>query len=266
MGRPPLTDLPAIYTRAVTCASCGRQNEESARFCSACGAQLDAAERRHAPEVRRTVTVLFSDLTGSTELGERLDPESVRRVMSRYYADMRQAIERHGGTVEKFIGDAVMAVFGIPRAHEDDALRAVRAAGDMKRRARANQRRVAGALGRQLQARTGVNTGEVVVGNVSSGHSFVTADAVNVAARLEQAASPGEVLLGAPTFRLVQDAVKAEPVEPLELKGKSAPVAAYRLLGLEDDGVPALRRRLDSPLIGREGGTRAAGADLSASV
>ena len=113
------------------CATCGQENPEIARFCLRCGAALKAAAPTR--EVRKTVTVVFADVTGSTKLGERLDPESLRRVMGRYFAEMKGALERHGGTVEKFIGDAVMAVFGVPRIHEDDALRAVRAAAELQR-------------------------------------------------------------------------------------------------------------------------------------
>ena len=111
------------------CPNCGAENAEGANFCSVCGTRLSAAD---AAETRKTVTIVFCDVTGSTELGERLDPESMRKVMGRYFDAMRAALERHGGSVEKFIGDAVMAVFGIPQLHEDDALRAVRAATDMR--------------------------------------------------------------------------------------------------------------------------------------
>src|SRR5206468_8318965 len=131
--------------------------------------------------VRKTVTVLFCDLVGSTAMGDRSDPELLREAMSRYHAELRQILERHGGTVEKFVGDAAMAVFGLPQAHEDDALRAVRAAADI--------REAVARLG--LEARTGVNTGEVVAGE---GETLVVGDAVNVSARLEQAAGPGETL------------------------------------------------------------------------
>jgi class 3 adenylate cyclase/tetratricopeptide (TPR) repeat protein len=201
-------------------------------------------------ELRKTVTILFADVAGSTALGERLDPESLRQVMSRYFNEMRAVVDRHGGTVEKFIGDAVMAVFGIPRLHEDDALRAVRAAVEMgEALARLNEE-----LERQwdvrIQIRTGLNTGEVVAGDPASGQSLVTGDAVNVAARLEQAADPGEILLGAETYRLARDAVHAEPVAPLDLRGKTDRVDAYRLLEVLP-GAPALARRLDSPLVGR---------------
>src|SRR5919201_2940867 len=153
------------------CPSCGQENPEQFRFCGACGAPLIPGPGLEP--TRRTVTVVFCDLAGSTELGERLDPEALRDVMSNYFDLVAKALERHGGTVEKFIGDAVMAVFGVPQLHEDDALRAVRAAHDV--------REAVAALG--LEARIGVNTGEVVVG---SSERLATGDAVNVAARLEQ--------------------------------------------------------------------------------
>jgi class 3 adenylate cyclase/tetratricopeptide (TPR) repeat protein len=185
---------------------------------------------------RRTVTVLFSDVAGSTALGESLDPEAARRLLASWFDDARVILERHGGTVEKFIGDAVMAVFGLPRLHEDDALRAVRAAADLRR------------LDVPFQTRTAVNTGEVAV---AEGETLVIGDAVNVAARLEQAAQPGEILLGEATYRLVPAAVEVEPVEPLGLKGKSEPVAAYRLLRVLPGAEP-FPRRLDTLLVGRE--------------
>ena len=202
-------------------------------------------------EIRKTVTVLFADVTGSTALGERLDPESMRGVMSRYFDEMRSAIEGHGGTVEKFIGDAVMAVFGVPTVHEDDALRAVRAASQMRDLLDALNTELERGWGARLQIRTGVNTGEVIAGDPSSGQSFVTGDTVNVAARLEQAAEPGDILIGAVTRELVRDAVQVKEVEPLELKGKADAVTAFRLLDVAP-GLPAFARHLDSPLVGRE--------------
>ena len=229
------------------CPSCGRENAADARFCSGCGAELGASA---AEEVRKTVTVVFCDLVGSTALGERVDPESVRKAVGRYFDEARVAIERHGGTVEKFIGDAVMSVFGIPRLHEDDALRAVRAAAELRDAVTALGDELEGELGVRIEARIGVATGEVVAGDPSSGHGFVTGDVVNVAARLEQAAGPGEVLLGERTHELVCEAVRAEAAGPLALKGKSAPVAAWRLLELT--GTPAVTRGLDSPFVGRE--------------
>jgi class 3 adenylate cyclase len=199
--------------------------------------------------VRKTVTVVFCDVTGSTAMGERLDPESVRRVMSRYFAEMRAALERHGGTVEKFIGDAVMAVFGVPAIHEDDALRAVRAAAEMRDAFRVLNKELERDYGVSLTGRIGVNTGEVVAGDHAD--TLVTGDAVNVAARLEQAAEPGTVLMGEKTLRLVRDAVVVEPVAPLKVKGKTEPLAAFRLVQVTP-GVAGFARRLDSPMVGRE--------------
>ena len=233
----------------ITCPSCGQENPDGFRFCGRCGNELAPAS---APaEVRKLVTVVFCDLTGSTGLGHASDPETLRRTMRGYYEQMRSILERHGGTVEKFVGDAVMAVFGVPVSHEDDALRAVRAAWEM--------RTAVPTLG--LSARIGVNTGEVVAG---SGDSLVTGDAVNVAARLEQAAEPGEVLVGAETQRLVRDAVVVEPVE-VTAKGKPDPVAAFRLVEV-DPGAAAIARRFDTPLIGRDRELALLGDALSRAV
>src|SRR5262245_6991311 len=207
-----------------TCAAWRRKNPADARFCNSCGAALAASETARR-EVRKTVTVLFSDVTSSTALGERHDPESLRRVMGRWFEVARETLERHGGTVEKFVGDAVMAVFGIPTVHEDDALRAVRAAAELREGLAALNDELDRDFGIKLETRTGVNTGEVVAGE---GETLATGDAVNVAARLEQAAEPGETLLGEQTLQLVRDAVDVEAVAPLGLKGKEQPVPAYR--------------------------------------
>ncbi|MFN2470368.1 MAG: adenylate/guanylate cyclase domain-containing protein [Gaiellaceae bacterium] len=229
------------------CAGCGQENPDGFRFCGACGADLAAAPSR---EVRKTVTVVFSDVTGSTALGERLDPESLRNVMSRYFDEMQAALERHGGTVEKFIGDAVMAVFGIPALHEDDALRALRAAAEMRERLAIVNEVLQRDLGVTVEARIGVNTGEVVTGDAGARERLVTGDAVNVAARLEQAAQPGEILLGEETYRLARAAIEVEPAGALELKGKAQPLAAYRLVRVVE-GAAAFERTLDAPLVGR---------------
>lgn len=230
------------------CPSCGEENPERFRLCGFCGAALAAP----APpqEVRKTVTVVFCDLKGSTALGERLDSEAVREVLEVYFTAMRGVLERHGGLVEKYIGDAIMAVFGLPRLHEDDALRAVRAAYEMRAALTEVNRRLESRWGVSLENRTGVNTGEVVAGDPTTGQRLVTGDTVNVAARLEQAAPVQEVLIGETTYRLVRDAVQVEVVPPLELKGKSERVAAYRVLGVSrDHGVAT--RRADTPLVGR---------------
>src|SRR2546425_4194889 len=168
---------------------------------------------------RKVVTVLFCDVVGSTALGESVDPEALQGLLARYFERMKGIVESHGGTVEKFIGDAVMAVFGVPVVHEDDALRALRAAAEM--------REAFPELG--IDGRIGVTTGEVLTG---TDERLATGDAVNVAARLEQAAAPGEVLIGAETRTLTRDAVDVEPVEPLSLKGKAEPVPAFRLISV----------------------------------
>jgi len=211
------------------CQVCGEINPARARFCLACGQPL-ADEPKEVPGLRRSISVIFADLVGSTTLGESLDAEALRYVTGRYFETMRLAVERHGGTVEKFIGDAVVAMFGVPRVREDDALRAVRAAADMRVSLTALNDELQRDLAVTLQVRIGVNTGEVIVAERRAGGSSATGDAVNVAARLEQAAGPGEILIGEGTFRLVRSEVNAEPVAALRLKGKAGPVPAWRLL------------------------------------
>jgi len=229
------------------CPSCGEENPERFRLCGFCGAPLVGPVPPQ--EVRKTVTVVFSDLKGSTALGERLDSEAVREVLEVYFSAMRRVLERHGGLVEKYVGDAIMAVFGLPRLHEDDALRAVRAAHEMRAALASVNRHLEDRWGVRLENRTGVNTGEVVAGDPPTGQRLVTGDTVNVAARLEQAAPPLEVLIGEPTYRMVRNAVEVETVPPLELRGKSERIPAYRLLGVSrGEGVA---RRADTPLVGR---------------
>ena len=191
----------------LTCPSCDQESPEGFRFCGSCGAALDPAG---SGEVRKTVTVLFADVTGSTALGEQLDPESFRRVMARYFEAARTCLERHGGTVEKFIGDAVMAVFGVPTVHEDDALRALRAATELREALSELNEQLERDYGVSLLLRTGVNSGEVVTGTEER---LATGDAVNVAARLEQAAPPGEILLGEQTLALARGAIEVEAVD-----------------------------------------------------
>jgi class 3 adenylate cyclase/tetratricopeptide (TPR) repeat protein len=232
-----------------TCSSCGEANSDRARFCQACASPL--APAASPAEVRKVVTVLFCDVTGSTALAERLDPESIRRAMSRYFEEMRVIIERHGGTVEKFIGDAVMAVFGIPKIHEDDALRAIRAASEMRDAMSGLNEELEQDREIALMCRIGVNTGEVIAGDLSAGQAFVTGDVVNVASRLEGAAAAGDILVGEETYRLVERSVEADTPRALALKGKSEPVLAYRLLSVTPvthDAATELR----SPLVGRE--------------
>jgi class 3 adenylate cyclase/tetratricopeptide (TPR) repeat protein len=209
---------------------------------------MDAVSERR---VRKTVTVVFADVSESTALAERVDAETSQAMLARYFDAMRAVVERHGGIVEKFIGDAVMAVFGVPQAHEDDVLRAVRAAAEM----RAALADLNEALERDhhpaIAVRIGVNTGEVVAGDPRSGQSFASGDAVNVAARLEQSAAPGEILLGDSTYRLIRGLIRAEEVEALAVKGKREPVKAWRLLDLVADG-RGHPERGETPFVGRE--------------
>jgi class 3 adenylate cyclase/tetratricopeptide (TPR) repeat protein len=200
--------------------------------------------------VRKTVTVLFCDVTESTRLGESLDPETHRRVMSRYFDEMSAAIEHHGGTVEKFIGDAVMAVFGVPTIHEDDALRALRAAAEMRQRLRRLNTELEPAYGLTLQMRIGVNTGEVVAGDPAAGHNLVTGDAVVIAKRLEEAAPPGEILIGKATYPLVRDAIDAGPLQKFRAKGKREDLSSRRVDEVRL-GEAGIARSFDTPLVGR---------------
>ena len=221
----------------LVCASCGHENSEGAKFCEACGFSFAAAPAR-AQEQRKTVTVLFCDLTGSTALGETLDPERLRALLARYFERMKAIVERHGGSVEKFIGDAVMAVFGVPVLHEDDALRAVRAAVEM--------RDALPELG--LQGRIGVMTGEVVTGTEER---LATGDAVNVAARLEQAAQPGEVLIGAADAR----------ARPRRGRGRAGRAARAEGQGRAGSRLPAAARARRAGAAAR--GARSSGASAS---
>jgi class 3 adenylate cyclase/tetratricopeptide (TPR) repeat protein len=216
----------------VTCASCGEQNPERARFCLNCGASLAAEQRRGA---RKVVTVVVCDVSGSTALGERLDPESLGRVMARYFERARAVLERHHGLVQKFIGDAVVATFGVPVVREDDALRAVRAAAAM--RDAIAELDVEG--GPAIEVRIGVGTGEVMV-EESGGGPLVIGEAVNLATRLQAAAGPGEVLLDRRTWHLSRDALVAAEVEG----------GAWRLVDVSPDAL-GHARRWDNPLVGR---------------
>ena len=187
----------------ITCPNCGTENPERAKFCLECASALGQGVARQSG-TRKLVTVLFADVVGSTALGERLDPETLRGLLARYFAAAKQVVERHGGTIEKFIGDAVMAVFGIPQLHEDDALRGVRAALELRAAISALNEQVAQERGLRIEFRIGLNSGDVVAGGGNDA-TLVTGDAVNVAARLEQAAGGSQILIGATTYSLVRD-------------------------------------------------------------
>jgi class 3 adenylate cyclase/tetratricopeptide (TPR) repeat protein len=234
----------------VTCAKCGRESQDGFEFCPSCGASLKPAER--AAEERKLVSVLFADVIGSTDLGERLDPERLRSVLEAYFSAMSAAIASWGGTVEKFIGDAVMAVFGAPVVREDDAARALQAALEMLSELEALNREFLPRHGVALRIRIGVNTGEVIAPTGKTpDQTIVTGDAVNIAARLEQAAEPGTVLVGERTYLAARNAFRFGPALALDLKGKSGSITAYPLqeaLPEASRGVPGLF----APMVGRD--------------
>ncbi len=238
----------------MTCSGCGFEAPPDFAFCPRCGRKLE-----HEPEAdRRTVTVLFADLSGFTALAERLDPEDVRAFQSDLFQEMAAAIQQYDGFVEKFVGDAVMAIFGAPVAHEDDPERALRAALAMQERMAGVNGRWQKRLGKALALHVGVNTGPVVAGSIGAdkgGAYAVTGDTVNTASRLQSAAPAGQIFLSAATWRLAQHAFAFEPAGDLQVKGKADPVAAYRLAGLL--AAPRSARGLEAhglvaPLVGRE--------------
>lgn len=224
-----------------SCQTCGAPVPADARFCPACGAAVTPLAETGS---RRPVTIVFTDVVGSTALGERLDAETLGGLMTRYYETMRDAIEHHGGAVEKFIGDAVVAAFGAPEVHEDDALRAVRAAHEMHAALDTLNVELERRWGTRLEVRTGVATGDVLAG----GGAAVLGSPANLAARLQAEAGDGEILLSGHTHRLVRDQVRAAPGGSLELKGFDAPVDCFRLLGLDGGS----RRGSRTPHVGRE--------------
>lgn len=232
------------------CGSCDATLTEGARFCAACGA---AAHAQPAVEERRVVTALFCDLVGSTSLSGRLDSEALRAVLLRYFEAVRGRIEAHGGTVEKFIGDAVMAVFGIPMTHEDDARRALTAALDVLGAVEELNVGLEAAFGVRLAVRIGIETGEVVTtpGRLT-GQALASGEVLNVAARLEQNAETGQILIGPDTLRAAGAGAVTEPAGLFALKGKTEPVAVHRLLGMRARD-PEFQRRYETPFVGREG-------------
>jgi class 3 adenylate cyclase len=236
---------------ALTCATCGAANEPGTRFCGECGSALTADAPAAAPSPaaeRRLVSVLFADLVGFTPLSESRDPEEVRELLSRYFDRCRKLIEIYGGTVEKFIGDAVMAVWGTPVAQEDDAERAVRTALDLVAAVAA----LGEEIGADLKARAGVLTGEAAVTLNASSEGMVAGDLVNTAARIQSAAEPGTVLVGEATKRASDAAIAYEEAGSFELKGKAEPLPLYRAVRIMSVRGGALRAgELEPPFVGR---------------
>ena len=236
--------MTADEAAPAACSSCGAPNPPEARFCNSCGARLEEAP---APrEERKLVSVLFVDLVGFTARADRADPEDVKEALQLYHAEAKRRIEQYGGVVEKFIGDAVMAVFGAPTAHGDDAERAVRAGMRVLEGIHELNREHA----LDLAARAAVNTGEAVVAlDAATGDALATGDVVNTASRLQSAAPEGGLIVGEATYRASRHAIRYEPVGPVEAKGKEQPVAAW--LAVEPAAAPADRARTDMPLVGR---------------
>jgi class 3 adenylate cyclase/tetratricopeptide (TPR) repeat protein len=243
----PPGSAPTEAAGGQTCRNCGTANPDDFRLCGGCGAHLGVGR---ATERRKTVTIVFAFLDARDPAGEPLTADAQRDVMARAFDASRKALARHGGTIEKFIGDAVMAVFGLPVRHEDDALRAVRAALDMRASLSVLTTALAQESAIHFEVAIGVNTGEVITGEASLGQRLVTGDAVNVAARLEQAAAPGEILVGDLTARLVRETATLEQVASLTLKGKSQPVPAHRLMAVH--GASIATARPATPMVGRD--------------
>ncbi len=236
----PVTHL--LFRVVLTCARCGHENPDSAKFCNACGTPLAPPGR--SGEERRIVSVLFVDLVGFTGRAEKLDPEDVRAILTPYYERVREELQRHGGTVEKFIGDAVMGVFGAPTAYGDDSERAVRASFAVRDWAEQDG----------LEVRIAVNTGEAIVeleARPGHGEAMVAGDVVNTAARLQAAAPVGAVLVGEETYAATRNAIEYRPAQPVLAKGKSAPVRAW--LALRPTSAVGERPIAPVPMIGRDG-------------
>jgi class 3 adenylate cyclase len=227
----------------VTCPSCGQENPEGFRLCGMCGVALTPAAAP-AREERKVVTILFTDLVGSTARAEGLDPEDVRATLSAYYAQLRADLERHGGTVEKFIGDAVMAIFGAPITHEDDPERAVRAALAIR-----------DSIGEELEIRTAVHTGEALVAlgaRTVEGEGMVSGDVVNTAARLQSAAPVNGILVGEATYRATRHSIDYQEAPAVEAKGKSEPIKVWTAVAARSRFGSDVEQKLRTPLVGRE--------------
>ncbi len=243
------------------CLNCGTENPPEAKFCIECGTALAGAPAparpapaptaEALPEERRKATVLFADLSGYTAVAERIDPERVKSMVDRALRRLGEEVTSYGGTVDKYIGDNVMAVFGAPVTHEDDPERAVRAGLAMQAAMEEINESVATDIGANFELRVGVNSGEVLAGQVGDGYTVI-GDPVNVAARLQQAARPGSVTVGEVTYRLTRDAIEYTELEPLRLKGKSEPVPAWEAERALVAVRGALPSRTATPLIGRD--------------
>ena len=239
------------------CPRCQIENREEARFCDSCGQKLDAPsiKTKSIPTTdseRKHVTVLFSDMSGYTAMTEKLDPEEVKEITGRVFGEISKIVSRYEGFIEKFIGDAVMALFGVPQSHEDDPVRAIRAAREIHEVVSSISPNYEKRIGKPLAMHTGIHTGLVVTGeiNLEKGTHGVVGDTINTAARLSGLAKPGEIVVGHDTYRRVEGYFTFEPLEPTTVKGKSEPVQVYRLTGTKE--IPERSIGISSPIVGRE--------------
>jgi class 3 adenylate cyclase len=244
----------------LVCPNCGAQIPLGRQFCGECGQRLEevvAAEREllEAEGERKYVTVLFSDLSGYTPMSEKLDPEELKEIMSRIFGEIAQVVTKYEGFVEKFVGDAVMALFGVPKAHEDDPIRTIKVAREIHELVDALSPEVEKRIGQPISMHTGINTGLVVTGKVDmeKGTHGVSGDTINLASRLSSLANEGEILVGPDTYRQAEGHFTFESLEPTMVKGKAEPIQAYKVLSAKERPVTVHRLSgLRAGLIGRK--------------
>jgi class 3 adenylate cyclase/tetratricopeptide (TPR) repeat protein len=244
----------------LACPSCGHPYEEDSIFCEQCGQRLGgvvAAEREvsEAEGERKHVTVLFSDLSGYTQMSEKLDPEELKEIMSRIFGEIAQVVTKYEGFIEKFVGDAVMALFGVPKAHEDDPIRTIKVAREIHELVDALSPEVEKRIGQPISMHTGINTGLVVTGKVDmeKGTHGVAGDTINLASRLSSLANEGEILVGQDTYRQAEGHFTFESLEPTTVKGKAEPVTVYKVVSPRERPVTMHRLSgLRAELIGRK--------------
>jgi len=248
----------------MACPACGKTNPPGSKFCNGCGQVLPAHPPESEPAAfvpgaprtaeRKRITVMFSDLSGYTAMSEKLDPEEVKEITSRIFSEVTGVIDRYDGIIENYVGDAVMALFGVPKVHEDDHLRAIRAARDIHEIVDRIGREYEEKIKRRLTMHTGITTGLVVTGHVNreKGTHGVSGDTINVASRLSGIAKPGEILVGETTYHQSEGAFSFDRLEPVSLKGKAEPVTPYRLIDMKPEPLRGLATQgISSPLVGR---------------
>jgi class 3 adenylate cyclase len=243
------------------CPKCQFDNPQGAKFCNECGQKLGVKEviEKVEPSIegeRKQATVLFSDLSGYTAMTERLDPEEVKEIMSQIFGEIASVVNKYDGTIEKFIGDAVVALFGVPKVHEDDPVRAIRAAREINKVVDFVSPQFESKVGKHLAMHTGINTGLLVTGEATleKGTIGVTGDTVNLASRLSGLANPGEILVGQETYRQAEGYFDFESLEPVKVKGKAEAINVYKVL-FPKEGATKIHRLsgMRADLIGRKG-------------